>query len=78
MFRDATFSADASMIGDEKLACSWSFGDGGTATGMKAVHQYSKPGKYDVVVVVTHEASGKSAQKTVTIEVVGVGAGPKK
>lgn len=35
---------------------SWDFGDGGTATNANPVHNYSKPGTYNVLLTVTAEA----------------------
>src|SRR5207237_3867840 len=52
---------------------SWSFGDGGTQTGLTASHTYSTAGTYSVTLTVTDSVSG-SAKSTQTVTVVPVPA----
>ena len=69
---DQTLSVDASGStggdGHSITSYSWSFGDGGAATGVSASHKYSSPGTYTVTLTVTNDC-GKSATATKTIVV---------
>jgi len=68
---------DASETRDENVLCgtrcsyTWSFGDGGSATGMTVTHDYRAAGNYTVTLRVTDDR-GTSAQ---TSQVVAVTAG---
>ena len=55
-------SASSDPLG-QVLSYSWSFGDGGTATGIAPTHTYSSPGSFTVTLTVTH-TSGVSATAT--------------
>jgi PKD repeat protein len=47
------FDGSKSIVGNPKLTkYTWSFGDGETGSGMKIIHSYKKPGKYEVVLAV--------------------------
>jgi len=74
---DTSFSVEASIIGDAQLVYSWNFGDGTTGAGKSVSHEFPKPGTYTVVLTVTHTASGKSAQKSVSVDVRGFGQSKK-
>ena len=62
--------SDTSDIDDPPgaLAFSWDFGDGSSATGVKASHAYSKEGRYTVTLTVNDSAEGIST-KTATVDV---------
>ncbi len=51
--------AQANASGMPRASVSWAFGDGGTATGATAVHQYLVPGNYTVVEVATDPAGDR-------------------
>lgn len=44
-------------------AYAWDFGDGATATGVKASHTYATPSRYDVALTVTNEGGKKFTAK---------------
>lgn len=48
----------------------WRFGDGGSATGNRATHMYSRPGRYDVSVSQADVAGGTSTS-TAVVKVIG-------
>lgn len=66
------FDAGASSDNGTIVTYSWSFGDGGTATGSTAVHLYNSPDTYQVTLTVTDDA-GQSDSVT---QPVAVGAVP--
>jgi PKD repeat protein len=69
------FSAAGSSDADGTIASyAWSFGDGGTASGLTAQRVYSTPGTYTAALTVT-DNSGLTDSKTVTIT-VGTSGGP--
>jgi PKD repeat protein len=47
----------------------WTFGDGGTSTGMSPAHTYTNPGSYDVSLTVTTADGQDSQTKTAYIQV---------
>ena len=49
----------------EALTYAWTFGDGGTATGVSASHTYAGPGTYDISLTVTDPRGGTNT-KTVS------------
>ncbi|KSU67675.1 PKD domain-containing protein [Arthrobacter sp. NIO-1057] len=62
---DATASSDA----DGQIASySWDFGDGKTASGKNASHEYAEPGDYPIKLVVTDE-DGRSAELVQQVQV---------
>jgi PKD repeat protein len=64
---DASASADA----DGTVASyTWDFGDGGTATGVKARHSYAAAGTYDVSLTVA-DAAGATGSVTRSVTVAG-------
>ncbi len=71
-FTSVTF--DASGTTDEGVACggrcvyTWSFGDGGTASGMVATHEFRAPGDYTVRLTVV-DGRGTSATITQAVKV---------
>ena len=68
--QQATFDASASGGPDAPITSySWSFGDGGTGTGVKPVHTYVTPGVYSVTLTVT-DANSDSATATQPASVV--------
>jgi len=52
----------------EALSYLWDFGDGSTATGARAHHAYSRPGRYTVTLTASDAAGGVSV-RTVTVDV---------
>jgi predicted outer membrane repeat protein len=60
-----TFTASAGF--GQGVSFSWSFGDGGTATGQVATHAYAAPGVYPVTVTAANAAGQNVATKNVTI-----------
>ncbi len=68
---ESMFDASASSDADgDNLTYSWSFGDGGTATGPRASHVYNKAGNYRVIVTVddgTGSPCGVSSASTTAI-----------
>ncbi len=73
VFTTATF--DASGTTDEGVACGgrctyqWSFGDGGTGSGMITTHQYRAAGSFTVRLTVTDDR-GQTASTTLAVTVV--------
>ena len=64
-------NASASSDSDGSItAYSWTFGDGGTATGVTAQHVYSQSGTYTITLTVTDD-DGARGQATRTVEVTG-------
>lgn len=61
---DATGSTDAD---NDTLAASWDFGDGGSATGMKTEHSYSRVGNFTVTGTVRDGKAERSANLVVTV-----------
>jgi PKD repeat protein len=59
----------AAVGGTAPYTCSWSFGDGGSATGLVATHSYTTTGTYTPTLTVTDSAGG-SAKSSQTIRVV--------
>lgn len=49
------------------VSANWSFGDGGTATGINSNHTYTVPGTYTVRLYNTYSSCVDSAQQTITI-----------
>jgi PKD repeat protein len=71
VFFDGSSSTDDGTI----VSYQWSFGDGATASGVKATHEYGLPGKYIVVLTVTDDR-GMSASSTPTEVTVGANTNP--
>jgi PKD repeat protein len=67
---------DASSTKDEGVECgsrcsyTWSFGDGGSASGMNPSHEYRAAGSYSVTLRVTDDR-GQSAQTTQNLTIAG-------
>lgn len=59
---------------------SWRFGDGGSATGVTANHQYANPGSYTATLIVTdNSGASRSARQTITVNAptaVSLGGNP--
>jgi hypothetical protein len=73
------FSAVVEQAGSgERLAYSWYFDDGGSASGAEATHSFARPGSYDVVVGVTSDGNETGASAVVTIQVGAPLAGPDR
>jgi PKD repeat protein len=70
---DLEVTVDASASSDTEgpiASYAWTFGDGGTATGVTASHSYAAPGTYTVKLTVTDEDGAtheKTAQVTATL-----------
>lgn len=71
-----TFSPDAPEVGQEisftstsenANSFSWSFGDGGTATGENTVHTYESAGEFTVTLVASGEGGNVTVEETVTV-----------
>jgi hypothetical protein len=60
----------------ERLAYSWYFDDGASATGAEASHSFARRGSYDVVVGVTAPGDDTGASAVVTVQVGPPLAGP--
>ena len=77
---DATLSSDGTDANGNPIRCGasctydWDFGDGSTATGIFATHQFRSPGTYQVRLTVT-DARGASDTTAQPIT-VGAGASP--
>ncbi|WKV13842.1 PKD domain-containing protein [Marivirga harenae] len=71
-----TFSPDAPEVGQEitftstsenATSFSWSFGDGGTATGENTTHSYESAGEFTVTLVASGEGGNLTVEETVTV-----------
>jgi PKD repeat protein len=69
-----TVAFDASTSTGSIASFAWTFGDGGSSTGVNATHKYTRAGTYNVTLTVA-DAAGRTASKTQTLN-VGAGAGP--
>ena len=68
-----SFSSAGSVDPDGQIVgYSWSFGDGGSATGANPTHTYANPGNYTVTLTVT-DNSGASGSGTTTATITSVG-----
>jgi PKD repeat protein len=67
--KPVAFDGSSSSDADGTIASyAWSFGDGGTASGMRPVHLYARPGLYTVVLTVTDNgARTSSIQRAITV-----------
>lgn len=73
------FSAVVKQAGaGEQLSYSWTFDDGGSATGEEATHRFAKPGSYDIVLGVTSPSEPAGTADVVTIQVGAPIAGPDR
>ena len=52
----------------DRLTQTWSFGDGGMATGDSTAHVYDQPGSYTVRLTVTDGVNQTSAVQTLTVD----------
>lgn len=66
-----TFDGSASTPPGNDMSYRWSFGDGGSATGVRPNHVYSDNGVYTVTLVVTDPA-GRSSQSTTLATIANV------
>ncbi len=57
----------------DKVRFLWTFGDGGTAEGVRVTHRYAQPGKYAAVLDIAQVLSAASAQVIVTAHPVSIG-----
>lgn len=57
---DGSFSDDPD---GEVTAWSWSFGDGGTASGEEVTHRYAAPGTYTITITVTDDRGASASAK---------------
>jgi uncharacterized repeat protein (TIGR01451 family) len=62
---DVTFNATAD--GSPVIAFAWALGDGATGSGATAVHAYTAPGDYDVILTATNACGGQMVLHTVTV-----------
>jgi hypothetical protein len=62
-----SFSAAASDEDGDSLTYNWSFGDGGTATGLTATHVYGIPGSFNATVTVSDGKKETSGSAGVTV-----------
>jgi hypothetical protein len=77
--RPVTFTAIVDRAGaGEQLSYSWYFDDGGSSTGARTRHRFSKRGSYDVVVGVTTPGDDTGASAVVTVQVGAPIAGPDR
>jgi len=73
------FSAVLERAGaGERVSFSWSFDDGGRASGAEVSHAFKKRGSYDVVVGVTAAGNEAGSSDVVTIQVGAPIAGPDR
>lgn len=73
--QDVLVDASSSLDPDGTISSySWTFGDGGNATGKVASHTFTNPGTFTVQLTVT-DSSGASASSSQTMFVVQPGAG---
>jgi len=70
-----TFSGAGSSDADGSIVSyAWTFGDGGTGSGLQPAHSYTAAGSYTVGLTVTDD-KGASNSKTATVTVTGTGSG---
>ncbi|HVL88371.1 MAG TPA: PKD domain-containing protein [Candidatus Thermoplasmatota archaeon] len=62
---DATGSSDPD---GDPLTYAWSFGDGATSTGARAIHEYARAGSYVVRLTVSDGKAQSAAERTVAVE----------
>ncbi len=70
---DTMFAFDASSSEGDIASFAWDFGDGTTATGITASHQYAVPGDYPVVLTVTGSSGRTAVSPPTAITVVDAG-----
>lgn len=77
--KPVTFTAEAEGAeAGETFTYSWSFDDGGSASGPDATHVFTRRGSYDVLVGVTTPGDGTGTTARVTIQVGPPLAGPDR
>lgn len=68
-----SFTATARNLGDAKVtSSSWTFGDGGNATGLRAEHTYAKPGDW-AVRFTARLSDGKTLSSSASLFVLNTG-----
>jgi PKD repeat protein len=68
IFFDASGTLDEGVECATRCSYTWSFGDGGSASGVNATHEYRTAGSYNVTLRVTDDRGG-SAQTSQTLAV---------
>ena len=72
-----TFDGSSSHMAEGKItAYEWDFGDGTTATGVEATHQYAEPGTYAVSLTLRSDSTSPTCQTVSAQHLIRVNATP--